>query len=54
MFQIDIGQKTPALGWSQWVFSLAMPVGAFLCLYRTLQVMIKEYREHGVGEEETV
>lgn len=45
LFQIDLGQKTPALGWPQWVFSLAMPVGAILCLYRTIQATIAEYRD---------
>jgi len=54
MFQIDIGQKTPSLGWSQWIFTLAMPVGALLCLFRTCQVTVKEYREHGVEGEKSV
>ncbi|GKV56808.1 C4-dicarboxylate ABC transporter permease [Sporosarcina sp. NCCP-2222] len=43
-FQMDMGQKTPSLGWPQWWFSLAMPLGALLCIYRTVQVTIKELR----------
>ncbi len=53
-FQIEMGQRTPSLGWPQWWFSLAMPVGALLCLYRTLQVTVKEYREHNVKGEQNV
>ncbi|MBB4823515.1 TRAP-type C4-dicarboxylate transport system permease small subunit [Sporosarcina luteola] len=43
-FQMDMGQKTPSLGWPQWWFSLAMPLGAVLCIYRTIQVTVKELR----------
>ncbi|MBO0603192.1 TRAP transporter small permease [Sporosarcina sp. E16_3] len=53
-FQIEMGQRTPSLGWPQWWFSLAMPVGALLCLYRTLQVTVKEYREHNVKGEQKI
>ncbi|HEX5563637.1 MAG TPA: TRAP transporter small permease [Sporosarcina sp.] len=52
MFQVQMGQKTPALGWPQWIFSMAMPIGAALCLYRTVQATIKEFREqNGKGEK---
>lgn len=51
LFQIEMGQRTPSLGWPQWWFSSAMPLGASLCLYRTLQVTIKEYRDHNVKGE---
>lgn len=54
LFQIQMGQRTPALGWPQWWFSLAMPVGALLCLYRTLQVTVKEYRDHSMKEEHSL
>lgn len=54
VFQMDMGQKTPSLGWPQWVFSLAMPVGALLCLYRTIQATVIEYREKEVNGGETV
>lgn len=53
-FQVEMGQRTPSLGWPQWWFSLAMPVGALLCLYRTLQVTVNEYREHNVKGEQKV
>lgn len=46
-FQMDIGQKTPALGWPQWVMSSALPVGAFLCVVRTVQVFIEEMKMIG-------
>lgn len=52
LFQVEMGQKTPALGWPQWMFSMAMPIGAALCLFRTVQATIKEYREqNGKGEQ---
>lgn len=54
MYQVELGQKTPALGWPQWVFSLAMPIGALLCLYRTIQVTVKEFKEHATEGGETV
>ena len=44
LFQMDMGQKTPSLGWPQWIFSLAMPVGSVLCLYRTIQATIVEFK----------
>lgn len=53
-FQMQMGQRTPALGWSQWWFSSAMPVGAALCLYRTVQVTVKEYRDHHTKEEQSL
>lgn len=46
-FQMDIGQKTPALGWPQWVLSSAMPIGAFLCVIRTVQVFLEEMKSLG-------
>lgn len=52
LFQVQMGQKTPALGWPQWIFSMAMPIGAALCLFRTVQATIKEFREqNGKGEQ---
>ncbi|MDQ0429431.1 TRAP-type C4-dicarboxylate transport system permease small subunit [Planomicrobium stackebrandtii] len=42
LFQMDIGQTTPALGWPQWVLSSALPIGAFLCVVRTIQVCVEE------------
>ncbi len=41
-FQLMMGQKTPALGMPQWILSLALPVGAFMCVIRTIQVIFEE------------
>ncbi|MDV2582227.1 TRAP transporter small permease [Alkalibacillus haloalkaliphilus] len=43
-FQRMINSTTPALGWPRWLFSLALPVGAALCIIRTIQVFILEWR----------
>ncbi|EGA90556.1 C4-dicarboxylate transport system permease small protein [Planococcus donghaensis MPA1U2] len=55
MFQMDIGQKTPSLGWPQWILSSALPIGAFLCVVRTIQVFIEEMKlemhSHSKGDE---
>ena len=32
LFQIEMGQKTPALGWPTWVMTLSLPIGAILCI----------------------
>lgn len=51
-YQVDMGQKTPALGWPQWWFSMSMPIGALFCLIRSVQVTISEFREqNGKGEQ---
>lgn len=61
-FQMKISQTTPALGMPQWILSLAMPLGALLCLIRTVQVAVTEIKlinknsynsetENGNGEE---
>ncbi|PSL40340.1 TRAP-type C4-dicarboxylate transport system permease small subunit [Planomicrobium soli] len=44
LFQMDMGQKTPALGWPQWVLSSALPLGALLCVIRIVQVCIEEIK----------
>lgn len=49
MFQKQIGQTTPALNLPQWIWSLALPIGAFLCLIRTVQALFIELKV--VGEE---
>ncbi|WP_342600323.1 TRAP transporter small permease [Psychrobacillus sp. FSL H8-0483] len=54
LYQMELGQKTPSLGWPQWLFSLAMPLGALLCLYRTVQVTIMELREESLQGGESV
>ncbi|AXI00523.1 TRAP transporter small permease [Sporosarcina sp. PTS2304] len=51
-YQLDMGQKTPSLGWPQWWFSMSMPIGAFFCLIRSIQVTIAEFRQqNGKGEQ---
>lgn len=44
LFQLQINQKTPALGMPQWILSLALPLGALLCLIRTVQVTFEELK----------
>jgi len=44
LFQMDIGQKTPALGWPTWVMTMSLPIGAALCIIRTLQVGWQEWQ----------
>ena len=45
LFQMEMGQKTPALGMPQWVLSSSMAIGALLCVIRTIQVGLKELRD---------
>lgn len=52
LFQMDMGQKTPSLGWPQWILSAALPFGAFLCVVRTVQVCIEELKNMGTGKLE--
>ncbi|MDQ0352351.1 TRAP-type C4-dicarboxylate transport system permease small subunit [Alkalibacillus filiformis] len=49
-FQRTINSTTPALGWPRWLFSLALPVGAALCIIRTIQVFVLEWRS--INDEE--
>jgi len=44
LFQIEMGQKTPALGWPTWVMTLSLPIGAILCIVRTIQVGWQEWQ----------
>ena len=44
LFQMDMGQKTPALGWPTWVMTLSLPIGAILCIVRTIQVGWQEWQ----------
>jgi len=41
-FQMMMNQTTPALGMPQWILSLALPLGAFMCFVRTIQVIVEE------------
>ncbi|AQQ54698.1 TRAP transporter small permease [Planococcus lenghuensis] len=47
LFQLELGQTTPSLGWPQWILSLALPIGATLCIIRTVQVCIEEWKITG-------
>jgi C4-dicarboxylate transporter DctQ subunit len=44
-FQKMLNQKTPALGWPQWVFSLGLPIGSLFCLYRVIEATSIEVKE---------
>ena len=44
LFQVEMGQKTPALGWPTWVMTLSLPIGAILCIVRTIQVGWQEWQ----------
>ncbi|HWL22934.1 MAG TPA: TRAP transporter small permease [Ureibacillus sp.] len=50
-FQMKISQTTPALGMPQWILSLALPLGALLCLIRTVQVTIEEIKTVDTDED---
>ncbi|MFF5996599.1 TRAP transporter small permease [Lysinibacillus sp. KU-BSD001] len=50
-FQIKMNQKTPALGMPQWILSLALPFGAFMCVVRTVQVVMEEAKNVSRGEK---
>lgn len=43
-FQMRLNQKSPALGWPQWIFSSGLLVGGALCLIRSIQVTFTEIR----------
>jgi TRAP-type C4-dicarboxylate transport system permease small subunit len=44
-FQMMVNQTTPALGWPQWIFSLSLPFGSALCLWRTVEATVKEFKQ---------
>lgn len=43
-FQMLINQKTPALGWQQWIFTLSFPIGCALCVIRAVESAVKEFK----------
>lgn len=45
VFQKMLNQKTPALGWPQWIFSLGLPIGSLFCLYRVIEATSIEVKE---------
>lgn len=42
--QLDRGRVTPALGLPQWLLSLALPMGAVLCMVRVVQMAVTAIR----------
>lgn len=44
MFQYSIGTTTPALRLPKWIFSLAIPIGTLLCIYRTIEATINQIK----------
>ncbi|MEW9674070.1 TRAP transporter small permease [Ammoniphilus sp. 3BR4] len=44
LFQKQLGQISPALGWPQWVFSLGLPIGSAFCLIRAIEVTSLEVK----------
>lgn len=49
-FQFDMKSTTPALRWPRWMFSLAIPIGTILCIYRTIESMIRQIKELSVNK----
>jgi C4-dicarboxylate transporter, DctQ subunit len=44
-FQMMLNQTTPAMGWPQWIFTLAFPIGCLFCLCRVIESFFKEYKQ---------
>lgn len=44
MFQYQLGSTTPALRFPKWIFSLAIPLGTILCIYRTIEAMVIQFK----------
>jgi C4-dicarboxylate transporter, DctQ subunit len=44
-FQMLVNQTTPAMGWPQWIFTIAFPLGSTFCIYRVIEGFIKEFKE---------
>lgn len=41
--QMRFGQTSPALGWPEWIFGMAVPIGAFSLIVRFIQLGIMEF-----------
>lgn len=50
-FQFDMNSTTPALRWPRWIFSLAIPIGTVLCIYRTIESMFRQIKQLSVNKE---
>jgi C4-dicarboxylate transporter DctQ subunit len=44
LYQMSVNQMTPALGWHQWVVSSTFPLGCVLCVIRSIEVAVVEYK----------
>lgn len=44
LFQLNMGTTSPALRWPKWIFSLGIPIGTALCVYRTIESTIRQYK----------
>jgi C4-dicarboxylate transporter, DctQ subunit len=44
LYQMSVNQMTPALGWHQWMVSSTFPLGCILCIIRSIEVVVKEYK----------
>jgi C4-dicarboxylate transporter DctQ subunit len=40
--QKRFNQTSPALGWPEWIFGLAVPIGAFSLIVRFIQLGVTE------------
>lgn len=47
--QMMLKQETPALGWPEWIVSLALPVSAFFCFARFAQAGWNTWRKGGAN-----
>ncbi|GAA0610063.1 hypothetical protein GCM10009001_29230 [Virgibacillus siamensis] len=43
-YQLEVNKTTPALGWPQWLFSLGLPFGTLLCIIRSVEATLKEWK----------
>jgi len=44
LYQMSINQTTPALGWPQWIYSAGFALGCVLCVIRSIEVSVLEYK----------
>ena len=51
-YQMQINNKTPALGWPQWIYTMALPIGSGLCIIRVIQVFLAQLKEDTEREQE--
>ncbi len=44
IYQMSINQMSPALGLPQWIYSTGFALGCLLCVIRSIEVSVKEYK----------